>query len=110
MEFACKFIRIERDPMWLVRQGRALNHARVKRGLPYQRKFPVICQKFQICLTQALGALFGLRWQVRDHRARIAKNGLAPGVTVLDIEDGIVTRLLNDFGKIEIKHGVVLAV
>ncbi len=43
-------------------------------------------------------------------RPGVAEDRLAAGVAVLDVEDGIVARLLDHLGEVEIEHRIVLAV
>ena len=94
VEFACKFIKIERHPVRLMRQRRSLDEARIKRDGAHQRKFPGVVQSRKFRPGKPCRPRFRLGGKFANVRARIPENRLAARVTVLDIEDGVIARLL----------------
>src|SRR3954465_9000172 len=109
-EIACKFIEIKRDPVRLVGQGSRLDEARIERQPPHQRKFARIVEPSERCSCKGYRTRRSLVGEVRDNLSRVAEDGSATRMTVLDIEDRVVARLLDHFGKVKIEHRVVLAV
>ena len=92
--------------MGLVGGRSGLNHPGVKGYLAHQGKFRRIGNALQI---RHFEQFVNVGRKVRKCFNCIAEHGMAPGVGILDVEDRIVPRLLDDLGQIEVEHGVVLA-
>src|SRR3954462_15771167 len=102
VKFACKFIKIERDPVWLLSQRGGLDHPRIKRNPAHQRKFHRVIESVERRRGEQGGARSRIEWQVRHFDARIAKNRLTTSMSVLHVENRIVARLLDHLDEIEI--------
>src|SRR6476659_6226182 len=110
VEIACKFIEIKRDPVRLVGQGSSLDEAWIERQPPYQREFAGIVEPVERCSCEGCRPRRSLVGEVRDNLPRVAEDGSATRVTVLDIEDRVVARLLDHLGKVKSQHRVVRAI
>ena len=96
---------VKSDPMRLVNIRRRLNDARVLREKLDEADFAGIGQQPEIRLRQRRRRKIG----VRKSRLPLAQRRFSAGVGVLDVEDRIILRLLDDLGEIEFERRIVLA-
>ena len=96
--------------MRLMGERSCFDQARIKRKPPHKRELPGIFKPLERCASQQRGARRRLGRQLRKDFTRVAEHGLPARMPILDIEDGVVAGLLDDFGQVEIEGRVILAV
>src|SRR3712207_6733622 len=104
VKFACKLIKIEGYSVRLMRARRSLDNSRIERYFAHQREFGRIIEPLQGGIGKAQAARYSIGRKLRQHLARIPKHRFAARVPVLNIEHGIVARLLDHLGKIEVER------
>src|SRR5262245_39108912 len=96
--------------MWLMSGRSSFNGARVQRDAAEKRKLAGVAEPIEGCPLQVrrpLGCSYG---ESRHFLACIAEDRLPASMSVLHIEDRVLARMLDDFGEVEIEHGIVLAI
>src|SRR5215207_11224974 len=105
MKGACRIIEVERNAMRLMSLCRGFDHARELGEPAHDLELGLVLQQRKIRCSKRLRC----KVPVRERLPGLTEEGRAARVSVLDIEDGIVLRLLDDPGEIEIQRCVVLA-
>src|SRR5580658_2767963 len=106
MKLAGQVEQIKGNSVGLMDQSRAFDHPWIKRNLPHQSELGGIRKTTQFRNINQGGNVFR---EVRKYRPGVAEHRHAARMSVLHIEHGVVTRLLDDLSEVEIKHGVILA-
>src|SRR5215475_2774923 len=90
--------------------GRRFHDARVERNTAQQRYLNGIAQARKLSLPKVSPECRIGSWEVRHLLTRVAENRHPTRMSILNIENWVLARVLDDFGEIEIEHRVVLAV